>query len=86
MSKCYGWGWGTKRNEELKSAATQAATLGYLEAMYDLVLHYKHKGELAEALYWAKRGAKGDDFFWNTAGFIPSLEKRIAERALVNTG
>ena len=85
VSKCYEYGVGTKRNEELKWAKlTQAATLGYGEAIYDLVLLYKHKGEHSEALYWAKRGvywAKrvGDDYFWNTAGFIPSLEKKIAE-------
>ena len=65
----------------------RAATLGHGEAIYDLMLHYKHNGEHSEALYWAKRGtywAKrvGDDYFWKTACFIPVLEKlyRVFER------
>ena len=39
--------------------------------------HHYWNDEFAEALYWAKRGAK-DDFFWNTTSFM-ILEQKIAE-------
>ena len=80
LSTCYHFGCGTKANMELRmTKLAQAGMLGHVEAMHDLTVHHFWNDELAEALYWAKRGAK-EEHFWNTESFIPILEKQIAEQ------
>ena len=80
LSTCYHFGCGTKANMELRmTKLAQAGMLGHVEAMHDLTVHHFWNDELAEALYWAKRGAK-KEHFWNTESFIPILEKQIAEQ------
>ena len=64
----------------------QAAMLGHMEAMRGLMIYHYCKDEYAEALYWAKRGAKETRMIGrmanhsSPASMIPILEKLIAEQ------
>ena len=98
LSKCYFRGEGAAPNRMLhKIKLVQAAMLGHVEAIYDLAKLHEFDFEelgtpraeaLAEALYWAKRGAKETrwagpkDKLWNMIlrDLVPELEKQIAEQ------
>jgi hypothetical protein len=87
LSHCYHCGYGTKVNEGLHIIKlVQTAMLGHVEAMHDLMVHHYVIDELAEALYWAKRGVKetrmvGCQYYRSCLrSFVPVLEKAISQQ------
>ena len=89
LSNCYWFGDGTERNKELRLVKlAQAAMLGHVESIFDLVLaHMYASKDLNEARYWAKRGSNATPVNEADKAYqvcmkarLKTLEKQIAEQ------